>query len=128
MNYSKTDVRASGLERGFSTISAMFWLVIICCFGYVFFQALPALTESFAVSKAVRSIVAAGPSTPLEVQNNFDRQKSIDGIVSISGRDLEITREDGVLVISYAYERKIQLTSDVFLLIRYQGSTRKGGR
>jgi hypothetical protein len=44
----------------------------------------------------------------------------------LSGRDLEITREDGVLVITYAYDRKVPLTSDIALLIRYEGTTRKG--
>jgi hypothetical protein len=46
--------------------------------------------------------------------------------VSLNGRDLEITREDGVLVISYAYDRKIPLFGTVALLIRYEGTTRKG--
>jgi hypothetical protein len=99
--------------------------ILVGC-GYVFFKVLPAVNEHFAVRKAIRSIVASGPSTPLEVQNTFDRQKSIDGIVSLSGRDLEITREDGVLVITYAYDRKVPLTTDIALLIRYAGTTRKG--
>ena len=113
-------------SRGFSTFSAMVWLAILAGAMYVFFKVLPAVNEHFAVRKAVRSIVASGPSTPLEVQNAFERQKSIDGIVSLSGRDLEITREDGVLVITYAYDRKVPLTSDISLLIRYEGTTRKG--
>ena len=55
-----------------------------------------------------------------------NRQKVVDGIVSLNGRDLEITREEGVLVISYAYDRKIPLFGGVSLLIRYEGTTRKG--
>lgn len=116
----------SGL-RGFSTVSAMFWVMVVVGTLYVFFKVLPAMNEHFAIRKTVRGIVASGPATPLEVQNSFDRQKGIDGIESISGRDLEITREDGVLVITYAYDRKIPLFGGVSLLIRYDGSTRKGG-
>lgn len=113
-------------SRGFSTLSAMFWIAIVVGAVYIFFKVLPAMNEHFAVRKAIRSIVASGPATPLEVLNTFDRQKGIDGIESISGRDLEITREDGVLVITYGYDRKIPLFGGVSLLIRYEGTTRKG--
>jgi len=113
-------------SRGFSTLSAMFWIAIVVGTAYVFFKVLPAMNEHFAVRKAIRSIVASGPATPLEVINAFDRQKVVDGIVSLNGLDLEITREEGVLVISYAYDRKIPLIGGVSLLIRYEGTTRKG--
>ena len=126
MNPSGLRAASRQRSRGFSTLSVMFWLAIVVGAGYIFFKVLPAMNEHFAVRKAIRSIVAAGPATPLEVLNTFDRQKGIDGIQSISGRDLEITREDGVLVITYAYDRKIPLFGGVSLLIRYEGTTRKG--
>ena len=122
--------RAAGLasSRGFSTLSFMFSVVLLISAVYVFFKVLPAVNESFAVSKAIRSISASGPATPLEVVNAFDRQKGLDGIVSLSGRDLEITREEGVLVITYAYDRKIPLFWGVSLLIRYEGTTREAAQ
>lgn len=115
----------AGRQLGFSTFSAMFWLGFLGSCLYVFFQILPAMNEHFSVRKAVRSIAASGPSTPLEVQSAFDRQRGIDGIESLSGRDLEVTREGGVLVITYGYDRKIPLAWGVSLLIRYDGTTRK---
>ena len=127
MNSSRFFSRLGVRERGFSTFSAMFWLLVLVGCGYLFFKILPVVNEHFTVRKAIRGVAAAGLSTPLEIQDSFDRQRTIEGIVSLSGRDLEITREEGVFVISYAYERKVPLTSDISLLIRYQGSTRKGG-
>jgi len=112
--------------RGVVSLSAALWLAVLVCAVYLFFKVLPAVNEHLSVRKAVRAIAASGPATPLEVLNSFDRQKAIDGIVSLNGRDLEITREDGVLVITYAYDRKVPLTSDIALLIRYEGTTRKG--
>jgi hypothetical protein len=101
-------------------------LAVLVCAVYLFFKVPPAVNEHLSVRKAVRAIAASGLATPLEVLNSFDRQKAIDGIVSLNGRDLEITREDGVLVITYAYDRKIPLFGGVSLLIRYEGTTRKG--
>ncbi len=112
--------------RGVVSLSAALWLAVLVCAVYLFFKVLPAVNEHLSVRKAVRAIAASGPATPLEVLNSFDRQKAIDGIVSLNGRDLEITREDGVLVITYAYDRKIPLFGGVSLLIRYEGTTRKG--
>ena len=125
MNPSGLRVPSRHRAAGFSTLSVMFWIAILASVVYVFFKVLPAMNEHFAVRKAIRSIVAAGPATPLEVINTFDRQKGIDGIESISGRDLEVTREGGVLVITYGYDRKIPLMGGVSLLIRYEGTTRK---
>jgi len=105
----------------------MVWLLMLLGSVYAFIKIAPVVNEHFSVRKAIRAVAAAGLSTPLEVQDSFDRQKTIEGIVSLSGRDLAITREDGVVVISYSYERKIPITSDISMLIRYQGSTRKGG-
>ena len=118
--------RHQEFQRGLSTLSAMFWLLLVGSLFYVFFRVLPAVNEHFTIRKVVRSIAASGPATPLDVQTAFDRQKSVEGIESLNSRDLEITREDGVLVISYSYDRKIPLTSSISLLIRYEGSTRKG--
>lgn len=126
MNLSRLRTANRKSCRGFSTLSAMFWLALLVSGMYLFFKVLPAVNESFSVRKAIRSIEASGPATPLEVINAFDRQKVVDGIVSLNGRDLEITREEGVLVISYAYDRKIPLVGGVSLLIRYEGTTRKG--
>lgn len=117
--------RCCARQKGLFSLSAMFWVLVLVILAYLFFKVLPAVNEHFTVVKVVRGIAASGPATPLDVQTAFDRQKSVEGIESISSRDLEITREDGVLVISYAYDRKIPLTSGVSLLIRYDGTTRK---
>lgn len=114
-------------QTGLATFSAMFWVLMLGSVAYLFFKVLPAVNEHFTVRKVVRGIAASGPATPLDVQTAFDRQKSVEGIESLSSRDLEITREDGVLVISYAYDRKIPLTGGVSLVIRYDGTTRKAG-
>ena len=58
----------------------------------------------------------------------FDARVVVNRIESLTGRDLVVTREEGVLVISYAYDHKIVILDRVILLIRYQGSTREALR
>jgi hypothetical protein len=76
----------------------------------------------------VRGIAAASPASALEAQEAFDARVVVNRIESLTGRDLVVTREEGVLVISYAYDHKIVILDRVILLIRYQGSTREALR
>jgi len=46
------------------------------------------------------------------------------GVTSISGKDLEITKVNDKVVISFAYNKEIELFSPVFLLIKYEGRTK----
>jgi hypothetical protein len=39
-----------------------------------------------------------------------------------------VTREDGITVISYAYDRRIALFDRIFLVIRYEGTTREAAQ
>jgi hypothetical protein len=45
-------------------------------------------------------------------------------IKSISGKDLEITKENDKVVIRFAYDSEIELMDPVFLLIKYKGSSK----
>ena len=58
------------------------------------------------------------------IQNAFDKQAIIDDITSISGKDLEITKENERIVISFAYDKQIVLLKSVSLLIHYSGATK----
>jgi hypothetical protein len=88
-------------------------------------RAVPAFSEHARVQVLVRGIAAAAPATAQDAQEAFDRQKIIERIDSLQGRDLRVTREDGVLVISYAYDRKIAGLGRLSLVIRFDGTTRE---
>jgi hypothetical protein len=112
-------------QKGLFSLAGLGWLVLGLCVVALLLKAAPALGEHARIQVLVRGIAAASPTTPQEVQEAFDRQKSIDRIESLNGRDLVVTREDGITVISYAYDRRIALFDRVFLVIRYEGTTRE---
>ena len=61
----------------------------------------------------------------LREQLTFDRQRDIDySIESITGKDLEITKENEKVVIRFAYQKEIELIAPVFLLIKYEGRSK----
>ncbi len=67
---------------------------------------------------------AATGTTVAEIRGNFDRSATIDQINSISGRDLEIGKVAGQVVVSFAYERDIHLFGPAYLVMRYEGSSK----
>ena len=109
-------------QRGVSLIGLMFWAIIIGFFGYVLVRVLPTLNEYFTIQKAVNKIAASNPASVGEIRAQFDKQKDIEySISSISGKDLDITKENDRIVIRFAYDKELELMAPVYLLIKYEG-------
>jgi hypothetical protein len=114
-----------GHQRGVSLIGLLFWAIIIGFIGYVLVRALPTLNEYFTIQSAVNKIAASNPSTVGEIRQQFDKQKDIEySIASISGKDLDITKENDRIVIRFAYNKELELIAPVYLLIKYEGRSR----
>lgn len=114
-----------GHQRGVSLIGLLFWAIIIGFLGYVLVRALPTLNEYFTIQSAVNKIAASNPTTVGEIRTQFDKQRDIEySIASISGKDLDITKENDRIVIRFAYAKELELIAPVYLLIKYEGRSR----
>jgi len=111
-------------QRGLSLFGLVFWAILIGFFGYVAVVALPTVNEYYTIKRAVETVAASNPSTVAEARTAFERQRSIEySITSISGADLEISKENDRVVIAFAYDKEIALLGPVYLLLKYQGRT-----
>ncbi|MBL8362131.1 MAG: DUF4845 domain-containing protein [Rubrivivax sp.] len=116
---------ARSRQRGLTLFGLMFWAILIGFFGYVAVRTLPTLNEYFTIQRAVDKIAGASPATVAEARLAFDRQKDIEySIESISGKDLEITKENDRVVIRYSYNKEVPLYGPVYVLIKYEGRSR----
>jgi hypothetical protein len=112
-------------QRGMSLIGLMAWAIIIGFIGYVAVRVLPTLNEYLTIQRAVDRVAAEAPPTVGEVRRAFDKQKDIEySISSISGKDLEVTKENEKLVIRFAYDKEIPLVEPVYLLMKYKGRSK----
>ena len=112
-------------QRGMSLIGLMAWAIIIGFIGYVAVRVLPTLNEYLTIQRAVDRVAAEAPPTVGEVRKAFDKQKDIEySISSISGKDLEVTKENEKLVIRFAYDKEIPLVEPVYLLLKYKGRSK----
>ncbi len=109
-------------QRGISLIGLLFWAVLIGIVAVVALRVLPTVNEYLTIQRAVNKIASSGATTVPELRNAFDRQKDIEySISSISGKDLNITKENDRVVVRFAYDKEIELAGPVFLLIKYEG-------
>ena len=117
--------QGAGHQRGVSLIGLLFWAIIIGFFGYVLVRALPTINEYLTIQSTINKIAASNPSTVGEIRVQFDKQKDIEySIASISGKDLDITKENDRIVIRFAYAKELELIAPVFLLIKYEGRSK----
>lgn len=109
-------------QRGISFIGLLFVGGVIACAGILAAQVAPTLIEYQAINKAANK--AKDGSTVAEVRAIFDKAATIDDISSISGKDLEVTKEGDKTVVAFAYTREIHMAGPAFLLLKYNGRSK----
>jgi len=119
------EFRKTHSQRGVTLFGLLFWAIIIGFLALVGLRVLPTVNEFFTIKRAVEKISASGATTVPEIRNAFEKQKEIEySIVSIGGKDLEITKVNEKVMITFAYNKEIELMSPVFLLIKYEGRSK----
>lgn len=109
-------------QRGISFIGLLFVGAVVAFAGILAAQVLPTLIEFQAITKAA-SKAAAGSTVP-EVRAIFDKASQIDDIHSISGKDLDVTKEGDKTVVSFSYTREIHIVGPAYLLLKYNGRSK----
>ncbi len=111
-------------QRGISMFTLIFILAVLGGVGAIAMQALPSFLEYQAVIKAVNS--AKTETTVAGVRNIFDRRAQVDNITSITGKDLEITKNGEETVVAFSYQKEFHMFGPAWLLLKYEGQSRPG--
>jgi Domain of unknown function (DUF4845) len=112
-------------QRGLTLIGLLFWAVVVAFLALVGIRAVPTVIEYYTIQRVVDKIVLSNPGTVPAVRQEFDRYVQVEySIESIKGVDLEVTKENDRLVISYAYDKQVPIAGPVYLLIKYEGRSR----
>ncbi len=120
-----TKRRPLATQRGITLIGLLSWSIVVGFAGYVLIRVLPTVSEFYAIKSVVERLAATPASTVPEIRRAFDRQIQIDATISsVKGDDLDITKENGRVMIGFAYEKEIPLFGPAFLLIKYAGRSK----
>ncbi len=109
-------------QRGFSLIGFIFVGAVLAVSGVIVAQIIPTAIEFQAVQKAVQK--ASEGNTVVEVRSIFDKASAIDNISSITAKDIEVTKENDKVVVSFAYQREIHLAGPAYLTMKYAGRSK----
>lgn len=109
-------------QRGMTFVGLIVTAIAIVMFGMVVVQAVPTYIEFMTIEKAVQK--SASGTTVGEVRTIFDKAATIDQISSITAKDLDIGKENGQVVVSFAYSREIHLAGPAYLVMKYEGRSK----
>ena len=112
-------------QRGISLIGLLFWAVVLAFVGVTVAKVMPTVLEYITIKRVIHRIAQENPATVPAVRAEFDKAKTIEySINSIGSQDLVVTKDNNdKLVISFAYDKQVEMFSPVFLLIKYEGNS-----
>lgn len=118
-------------QSGLSLVGVLLVGAILAAAILLGLKLIPVASEYFGIKRAINAVAGtADPqlATVPQLRSAFTKRAMVDDITSISASDLDITKENGQIVISVDYSRKVPLFSNVNLLIDFSVSTSPGGR
>jgi hypothetical protein len=113
-------------QRGVSLSGLIMVLVVFGVVAVFAMKVLPSVIEFRAIKDGI-AVAKSTNGTVREMQQSFDKNADINGVTSIKGRDLIISKETGETEISFAYQKWIPLGGPVNLVIDYAGTTNPSG-
>lgn len=108
-------------QRGLSFFGLIFVGLIAVAVFAIGGQSVPIFLEYNAAKKAIEK--AKVESTVPGVRAAFDRAAAIDDIHSLKGTDLDVTKRDEKVVVSFKYSREIPLAGPAYLVYRFEAQT-----
>lgn len=111
-------------QRGLSFFGLVVWGALFGMAVYLVMKILPTINEYLAIKSTVQKLATQDITSVQEIRTAFEKQRQIDDIRAVSGQDLDITKENGRVVIGFSYEKEIPMAGPVSLLIKYQGRTK----
>ena len=86
----------------------------------------PSYLEFFSIKKAVIAIAQEkATASPKEIRNAFDARATIDAISTVAGKDLEITKDGGELLISASYRKEVPLVANTGIYIDFRAASKE---
>ena len=113
-------------QAGLALSGLIFWGIVVAMVAVTGMRVVPSVVEYQSILKSARSVAneAGEQAAVADIRAAFNRFRDVNGFDAVRGEDLEIAKEGGKVVISFAYEKKIPLFANVSLVIDYKGSTR----
>ncbi len=113
-----------GRQAGISLmglISILIILMVVALFGM---KIIPSFIEFRSAKNAIQAIARESPgASPADIRRAFDNRAIIDGIESVNGKGLSISKQGNEATIAFEYRKEVPLFTGVALCIDYKASS-----
>lgn len=112
-------------QRGAALSGLLFWCLVLAIGALLGLKVAPTVIEFYKVKKDCKSVVSqlAKDATVADVRKAYERYADIDSL-ELRPDQLDISKDNGQIVIAFAYEKRIPLFANLSLVIDYAASTR----
>jgi hypothetical protein len=114
--------RFKSRQRGLSFLGLLVVGGLLAVTGVIVAQIVPTAIEYQMVLKAANK--AREGNSVAEVRSIFDKAAAVDNINSVTGKDLDVTKDGDKIVVSFAYQREIHLAGPGYLTLKYSGRSK----
>ncbi len=114
-----------GPQRGLTLGGLIVTLLVLGIVALVAMKVVPAYMEFGTARNAIQAIARErSATTPADVRRAFESRAAIDDINAVKPSDLEITKEGGEMVISFAYRKEVPLFANVGVYMDFAASSK----
>jgi Tfp pilus assembly protein PilE len=112
-------------QKGITLVGMLLVCIVIVIVAVGGLKIAPAYIEYYKLKKAVVGIVKSGDArgSVMDIRAAFDRRQAIDDFEAVTAKDLEISKDGNLVVISFSYAKRIPLFSNVSVLIDFAASS-----
>ena len=109
------------------------WLILFGLLGMVVMvglRLLPAYMEYFKVSAAVESVAeqSTADTSNAELRRAIAARFQVDGVRTINPQDVAVSRQNGVLTLTAAYEYRTPVLGNVDAVVKFEKVVEGGAR
>lgn len=114
-------------QRGITLTGAIVGMLVIAAVVLFAAKLLPSYLDYFSVQKLLKAMETTGDTkgTVKEIRNSFDRRNSIEGVQTVKGDDLEISKEGGETIVAVNWSVKVPIISNFSACLDFSVSTAK---
>jgi uncharacterized protein DUF4845 len=112
-------------QRGVSLMGLIFGAVVLILLLLLAMKMLPPYLEFFTAKKHITQIAQEQRNgTVADVRKAWQLKTAIEDVPSVSDKDLEVTKEGGEIVISFAYRKEVPLFVNVGVYMDFAASSK----
>lgn len=111
-------------QRGVALSGLMFWSIVIIMFAVLSMKIAPSAIQYYKTQKDIKAVVlqVGQDATVADIRKAYEKFADID-MLELPASQLDVSKDNGKIVIEFAYEKRIPLFANVSLVIDYEGST-----